>query len=279
MATLTTSLPASVSSLANFKLWAKAIDDFFGTAGWVTNGDTGAVNWTTLATAPTAGNFVFAVWKMGDTLQATLPVFCKMEYGNQTGNIPQIAITFGTGSNGSGTLTNAGTRYVHQNSVSTTTAFTSYLSGGTNRLSWLLWETSTDANALFALTVERHKDNAGADVGTYFFTAMLDGVTIQQQSFSPLSPVPTENRLMAFIPVVNSTGVFDSTTWFCPVFPFVGKMDNPVFMGIVKQGDATEGATVTVSMYGASHSFISSTKSQYSTAGPAGACALCIRYE
>jgi hypothetical protein len=94
--------------------------------------------------------------------------------------------------------------------------------------------------------------------------------------------VPTEGKLLAMMPQTNTSGAFDSTDWFCPIFPFVGKMDNPAIMGVVKQGDATEAQTVTLTMYGTSHTMICSTKTSYeyvsaiSTAAPA---ALCVRFE
>lgn len=280
MATQTSSINQSNSSVANFKLWAKVIDDFFGTAGWTASTDTGQLVWASIATVPTTGNYVYKIWKMADALQGTLPVFVKMEYGNVT-TFPSLAITVGTGSDGAGNITGGGTRFVHTLSAATpaTATITSYFSGATNRISMMLWESAVDANGPVAIQIERHHDNAGADVGTYVFTAFADPVAVQQQSLRVGAVVPIENRLQCMVPVSNSSGAFDSTDWFCPVFPFVGKMDNPIIMGVVKQGDAIEAQTVTVTMYGASHTMVCSTRAAYATSSAAGTAALCIRFE
>lgn len=49
----------------------------------------------------------YTLWRFNDTLQATQPIFFKLEFGsNSSGaNYPSMFITVGTGSNGSGTIT------------------------------------------------------------------------------------------------------------------------------------------------------------------------------
>lgn len=94
------------SNNATFRAWGSALAAALAAVGLTQTADTGQINWTTV-TRPGANTAAgYEIWRFNDTLQATAPIFIKIEYG--TGNSttsPGIWITVGTGSNGSGTIT------------------------------------------------------------------------------------------------------------------------------------------------------------------------------
>lgn len=75
--------------------------------GLIKTGDTGQIDWLT-AVVPTVIHTVagFEMYRFDDALQATKPVFIKIEYGYGFAlSVPTLFVTVGTGTNGSGTLT------------------------------------------------------------------------------------------------------------------------------------------------------------------------------
>src|SRR6266478_9217496 len=103
MATSTGNSVNDNSSLANFKSWAQAISNAISGFGWVQTGDTGQVNWGSIASVPSS-TYVYEIWKANDAAAATLPIYLKIEYGFSA-TVPRIRMTVGTSSNGSGTIT------------------------------------------------------------------------------------------------------------------------------------------------------------------------------
>ena len=83
--------------------------------GLVQTTDTGQIDWTTVA-APTtsAQSMGYEIWRFNDALQATAPIFFKIEFGSAgPADHPSIWLTVGTGSNGAGTITNIGAARRH----------------------------------------------------------------------------------------------------------------------------------------------------------------------
>lgn len=136
---MTTLAPSNIlaqDTNAHFQAWVtEVVNALFTSLGVTQTSDTGQINPAT-ATIPsinTAAGYV--IGRFNDTLQATAPVFFKLEFGAGAAvGDPQMWITVGTGSNGSGTITNGGgaavgTRMAVLNGTnapfSLTTAFTS----------------------------------------------------------------------------------------------------------------------------------------------------------
>lgn len=126
-----------MASSATFQAWVtEIVTTIFTTLGVTQTADTGQINPATVA-VPGAINTSagYVIGRFNDTLQATAPIFFKLEFG--TGSAiaaPGMWLTVGTGSNGSGTITNGGggavtTRVAVSNGsttlASTTTPFTS----------------------------------------------------------------------------------------------------------------------------------------------------------
>lgn len=107
MATDTRVNNTAIANDADFRASIAGFRAQLAAAGLVQAADTGQINPAT-ATKPTVNNTAagYEIWRFDDALQATLPVFIKVEYGTGPG-LTTLGwwLTVGTGSNGAGTLT------------------------------------------------------------------------------------------------------------------------------------------------------------------------------
>jgi hypothetical protein len=112
-----------VTTDAAYRAWGASIAAGLQAVGLVQTADTGQINWATLALTsfPTVStpSIGYEIYRFSDALQASRPVFIKVEYGYMVGGLGTRAgvwgqtmwITVGTGTNGAGTLTGlVGTR-------------------------------------------------------------------------------------------------------------------------------------------------------------------------
>lgn len=101
------SISHSVTTVAVFRAWAKMIHKALEEAKLVETGDEGKINLETVE-LPAISTFAgFEVWRFNDTRQGTEPIYMKIEYGRAAAESrPNLRITWGTGTNGKGTLTN-----------------------------------------------------------------------------------------------------------------------------------------------------------------------------
>jgi len=101
-------------TLANFNDWAYEFTTALSTIGLTQTADTGQVAFGSPVPAitlpgigsPQGGGY--QVWRFNDTLQSTYPIFMRFDFGTHDtySACPGIYITVGTGSDGSGTITN-----------------------------------------------------------------------------------------------------------------------------------------------------------------------------
>ncbi len=158
---------------ADFRAWGSELSGKFAAAGLVKHTDTGQINWTTVTrpAANTAGGY--EIWRFDDPLQATAPIFLKMEYGTGSAAAnPQCWITVGTGSNGSGTLTGqTSTQTIWTFGLalsSTVTAYPSYVCVAPGHVG-VAWKLGAYGGAGFGfLAITRTHDTSGAPTGTGF---------------------------------------------------------------------------------------------------------------
>lgn len=264
MATLTGNYPCDNSTLANFKSWAQAISTAFSTFGWVQTADTGQVNWSTISSV----SAVYEIWKANDSFASTLPIYIKIQYGNGTG-YPQLQVTVGTGSNGTGTITGniiTGAPWVinslNQNQGST--LYPCWFSGSAGEFRMWMWGTTAGNPAIGnLLVIERSKDGSGNNTADYFTVLTANqyyyGNGPNQQSISNSG---VSNRDYGFIcPTLtngSNTGYAFGSVAALPVFPMVGYVGNPM-LGImaISFQDAAPNSIVTVtSMYGSTHTYL-----------------------
>lgn len=152
------------TSDAGFRAWGAEFASKLSAAGLVQTADTGQVNWVTVTRPGVSTNGGYEIWRMNDTQQATAPVFLRIDYGTGTNAaMPRMQFTFGTASNGTGTITGtalttsrlAGTGVP----ASTVTAYQSYLcvTQGFFGFAWKVGSTTANvANhfLLFSRTVD-----------------------------------------------------------------------------------------------------------------------------
>lgn len=98
-----------ITTDAGFRAWGQMVHDGFLAVGLVNTADTGQIDLRTVATPGTNGTFAgYEIWRFDDADQATEPIYFKFEYGRGgLASNPNYRITVGTGSNGSGTISNA----------------------------------------------------------------------------------------------------------------------------------------------------------------------------
>jgi hypothetical protein len=192
---MTTSTWASVVAQTNdadFRTWGSELAPKLAAAGLVQTADTGQINWSTVTRGAINTAAGYEIWRFNDSLASSNPVYLKIEYGSgSTQAIPNMWLTVGQGSNGSGTLTGQlSTRKLAAQSAvaltSTVTNYTSYLCV-TEGYVGLLWKASAKSAAATPgafFTVGRWCDSGGTPNGNgvTIYASEQQNNTQQQQS-------------------------------------------------------------------------------------------------
>lgn len=251
------------SSDANFRSWGSYLSARFAAVGLVQTADTGQINWTTVLTPTGASVYMgYEIWRFADTLQATAPVFFKIQYGEGAGvDSPHIKIQFGSGSDGAGNLTgNLSTTFVAGMPANTGAGLT-VGSGSTNRFVFcggfpaasnvglgFGFERSVDAAGnptAEAILWIGHKDTGGSPTGV---EAAVWSTTLGMMG-------TLETTLGVLFPHGN-TSISGAQNMVFPVFHNKGVFMNP---GLNAVGYLTESispsGTISVYMYGMLHSY------------------------
>lgn len=221
-------LLAYLSGDADFRAWGSGLSAQLAAVGLVKAADTGQIDWTTAVRPAASGYSGYEIWRFNDALQATKPVFIKIEYGgSSTVDRPSFRTTVGTGSNGSGTLTGQlGVVRSFSPSGSKTAGATlaSYCSGSSNRLNLV---TNLDPNsAAFAMTfmVERTKTADGAVTGDGIVTF---GIVANSSAAFQVIPfagtVPTFTSLNMALGFDGMVSVAGTQVALNPTLAVVGK--------------------------------------------------------
>jgi len=198
--------------------------------GWVQAAETGQVNWTTV-TKPTVTNTAagFEIWRMNDSLQATAPVFMKIEYGSGSNTaIPGLWITVGSATNGAGTLSGTMSTRVgpmaYSNAVN---AYPSRFRGDTNSLAMCLWQTWT---ASVFICVERQHDHLGADTPDGFMLLLSSNTVSSSQFLSYAGNNPSAQATWNSCMPPVGTGAYGADIYVYPIRCF-GKGEPAPFLG------------------------------------------------
>ncbi len=97
---------------AAFRAWGLGCSTALQACGLVLTADTGQINWATVTRPTTASAKAgYEIYKFADSLQATKPVFIRVDYGSgaqASGQNANVWLTTGTGSNGAGVITGPG---------------------------------------------------------------------------------------------------------------------------------------------------------------------------
>lgn len=139
---------SSFTTDAKFRTFGSAVSTALQATPLVKTSDTGQINWSTVTKA-TAINTKqgYEIYRFSDTLQATKPVFLRIDYGSggtASGNQPCVWVNVGTATDGAGNLTGITTGSIQGSSVALTTnnvAMTYYFTFNSNGTAVLFFGT------------------------------------------------------------------------------------------------------------------------------------------
>lgn len=284
IAVITTQIPSN-STDALFRLWGANIKAQLAAAGWVNTADTGQINWTTVL-APTLANTVqgYEIWRMADALQATVPIFLKLEYGSGSaaGN-PAVWVVLGSGSTGAGALTGVLSTRQQVTGTLTATPCNWYISGDTNRFGFAL---ASSAGNSFLLSIERTVDVSGVVTGEGALLIVKNLNSWSQVAWNQITGPYTatwELTIGALGPAVAPAGVWGTQLAVYPIYHNKGVFLNPG-LNCLAYIDATIGAfsTISFSIYGGTHTYMTLGGTGFANpfrANPISTGAMMIRYE
>lgn len=252
MATSQQQMKISAATVAEYIAWARVLGERLAAFGWVKAGDTGQVDWVAAppATLPGATYRDFEIYRMNDALQATSPVFLKLEYQNA-----RIRLSMGKGSNGAGLLTGAGSLYTGAADVNWGAPMDCYFSGSDNRFGCFLGRGSTNN---MAFSIERLKDGNGADSeGGAFIAGCLHGPWFAQVLPTVGAIGPLQGSPLTTLMPTEGSAVYGTYKGASPLYPWLGRALAPVLgIGAVKSQDITDGELSTMELYGQSRSYM-----------------------
>lgn len=282
------------SSDANFRAWGSNLAAQLLAAGLVKTSDTGQIDWATVTTPAGINTYQgYEIWRLNDTLQATAPVYIKIQYGEGSAvDGPGIRVQFGTGSNGSGTLTGNVSTARDAEGNAQAGACIVVGSGDSSRFCFAGgWTAGSGLGLCF--TFERTKDALGADTalgmmwsahstGNASNTAAVNESTLWNPSVGDYGLV--ETNFMSLFPT-GSTMKTVSLGMVAPVFHNIGVFINPQlgFVGVYTN-DYAVSSTFVANMYGSSHTYYVLASTACATGagfqGPGGGTeTIAIRYE
>lgn len=258
MATAYTAFPATMNSTdALFRQWTKWIHDGI-VLGLVDTLATGSIDFTTVL-APTASGQIrgYKVYSFNDLLQATAPVFVKVNFGSGTAaTYPAVQIQVGTTHDGAGNV--GGQPLLPQIALNcgNTALSDNYVSAASNRLTFAMFLSSTVANEQFWFGIERTKDATGADTGTGVLLG-YGGFSANYSRYSPFTgTVPVALGGMMIVLSVISPSSLSGNVGVSPMIPMGYDAKQPGMNWIVTTvSDFAAYALVPISMYGASRNY------------------------
>jgi hypothetical protein len=235
MAKDTRNLPAFLSNDADFRAWGSGIAAQIAAMGLVQTADTGQINWTTVARPAINTSAGYEMWRFADSLQATKPVFIRLDYG-VAGAVdrPRIIARVGTATDGAGTLTGqVGTAVTAMANTSKTAGVVqpSLCSGSTSRLNLFTGVEIAGAAAIWGtmIWVERSKTSAGVDTGDGVMTWVSSWNSSAYQAIPFAGTIPASQTSNPAISISAASGAISSVGPNVAVSPTVGALGKPCF--------------------------------------------------
>lgn len=185
---------------SDFRSWIDFIGANLELGGVIKTTDTGQINRATvLKPAAASTSQGYEIRRFSDTLQATKPVFMKIEYGSTSAaTVPGLWITLGTGSDGAGNITGT---FLARTQILTgagagSASVPARISVDTGRFNFgFNYLTNAGSAAVMLVSIERTKNAALADEGTGLLTAFptsnaVAGFTYRVLPFTGTAPTP-----------------------------------------------------------------------------------------
>lgn len=255
----------------NFRTWGSGLATQLQNAGFVKTTDTGQINWATVnGSGGSNASLGYEVYHFNDTLQTSYPFYFKIEYGTGNSNNngiqnPGMWLTFGTASNGSGTLTGQVSQrfQIAMNTATTVltpqSAYLSYGSSGAYFVASLFDGPTYQVPMLFGF--ERTKDATGADNGDglIFLSSAQSGSTRVQFVLPSSGTIPNNGTVwsVALNPVYTGSMSDGTNTTLAFPMPFGFRGYNPgLNFGVYCGTDFAYYQTIsTVPAYGSNHTY------------------------
>lgn len=280
---VTMALP--LGSDAAFRAWGAALSAAIAATGWIKTGDTGQIDWGTVIRPAANTAAGYEIFRMNDSLQATAPVYLKLEYGiGGTTNGASVWVTIGSATDGAGNFLGAtSTRSQNgQTASSTAGSWICYVSGASNRLAF--FQVGVGATTSFGISIERTKDAAGADTADgvlYFGIGTAGG---RQQAWFPTGAGVLEGTLGVMFPGTG-TGSNGAQVAIYPIFFTKGTFLYPGLNGFgYANANISALVPITVTVYGADHIYLPVASTYIANAawrlyGSSASGALAMRWE
>lgn len=272
MATLfSATLIRDSSTAARIQAWAQFVEDtLVTTGGWVVTADTGQTLPSALAACTGISQKKgYRIYRMNDALQATAPVFMRLDFGCG-GNINTAGfwVTIGGGSDGAGNITNvywngglSSNPNVMNNTTGVSGAVNSYGSASTSRASIAMFVgTSSGFHVVFC--IERTKNASGADTGAGLLLVYTGGVSasyIETSRYIILvgGPQPlAETALSYILTQQNPTQSFGGDIGVAVISHFKGPAQQPgLNFLVVNSADFGAESSFITNLYGSNHTY------------------------
>lgn len=269
MTTLSWSTVVDHTSDAGFRAWGLELNTKFAACGLVQTADTGQINWATVTRPGVSTVGGFETWHLPGSA-----LFFKIEYGTDTlAAVPELFVTVGTGTNGSGTITGAATStrasFV-MNAVSITSTVTAYQSllCVTAASLGLVWKfgsnsiTTPTPRGFMVAGLSVDASGAPSSVGFYILTQphgsnspVANFQTVRLAATAAARAVHTNFCLFTGAPTASSDGTNNQA--------YLHWMDTPsdipcLYSASVIQTELVPGATASMTLVGSTpHTYIS----------------------
>lgn len=226
-------LPAFLADDATFRAWGSGIAAQIAAMGLVQTSDTGQINWATVARPGIGVLAGYEMWRFADSLQATKPVFIRLDYGIATAvnDRPRIIARVGTATDGAGTLTGQvgiSASLFTSTSKSAGVVMPSLCSGSTSRLNLFTGvELAGGANIWGTMIfVERTKTSAGVDTGDGIVTWFASFNTVVYQAIPFAGTIPAAaitNPAISLAAVAGAVSSVGPNVAISPTIACLGK--------------------------------------------------------
>jgi hypothetical protein len=262
MATSVSNVVFKQTTDAEFRAWGSAICTALQNLGVTKTADTGQIDWATVA-KPAATNTVqgYEIRQFTDALQATAPIYIKLEFGSNLNGatLPGIWLTIGNGTDGAGTLTGFTSTRRAINMAAASNALMMRVGGDTNRFYVFTGVDGANTNGAIGFAVERTHDASGNDTdeGAFVLSTFAAATNIYFQVWiAGTGVISTETALPALLPSVGS-GASGSNVALYPIFGTKGVYLNPLMNILIAfQANITPLTQISFTYYGATRAFI-----------------------
>jgi hypothetical protein len=293
MATTTDTVVSNCTDDATFRAWATKIHNALVAVGLIETNDTGKINLATV-TRPASSTFAgFEMFRFDDSLQATKPVFLKVEYGmSSSANVPAVRFTVGTATDGAGTLT---APFVLATCRPTAVGTHDLWGSGVaseGRFAVMVGMESTASGDYYGICFERGRNSDGSSNGDkqqfmcFGTFTTSHAVRTGQMDRGSSGPTTVYDRVPAMILGFGNI-VVGGDHAVAPILHLDGKMAYPP-LGLlaVRTADVSAGTQFTVTRYGTSRNYRrfgvdsgSAAMHNITNGGPTTAQALCMIFE